>query len=76
MLTHGRIFGDGPVPYFAPYELRHTFATRLSAGGVADAVFIGCMRVGVIYGLQGFGASASAHCRGRRINFEHTFAHT
>ena len=24
------------VPYFAPYELRHTFATRLSAGGVAD----------------------------------------
>src|SRR5712675_2464409 len=24
------------VPYFAPYEMRHTFATRLSAGGVAD----------------------------------------
>jgi integrase len=24
------------VPYFAPYELRHTFAARLSAGGVAD----------------------------------------
>ncbi len=24
------------VKYFAPYELRHTFATRLSAGGVAD----------------------------------------
>ena len=24
------------VPYFAPDELRHTFATRLSAGGVAD----------------------------------------
>jgi len=24
------------VAYFAPYELRHTFATRLSAGGVAD----------------------------------------
>jgi integrase len=24
------------VRYFAPYELRHTFATRLSAGGVAD----------------------------------------
>ena len=23
------------VPYFAPYELRHTFATRSSAGGVA-----------------------------------------
>ena len=26
----------GGVPYLAPYELRHTFATRLSAGGVAD----------------------------------------
>jgi site-specific recombinase XerD len=24
------------VTYFAPYELRHSFATRLSAGGVAD----------------------------------------
>jgi integrase len=24
------------VPYFTLYELRHTFATRLSAGGVAD----------------------------------------
>ena len=24
------------VPYFAPHELRHTFALRLSAGGIAD----------------------------------------
>lgn len=24
------------VPYFSLYELRHTFATRLSEGGVAD----------------------------------------
>ena len=24
------------IPYFSLYELRHTFATRLSAGGVAD----------------------------------------
>jgi integrase len=24
------------VPYFTIYELRHTFATRLSSGGVAD----------------------------------------
>ena len=24
------------IPYFSIYELRHTFATRLSAGGVAD----------------------------------------
>jgi site-specific recombinase XerD len=27
---------ESGVAYFAPYELRHTFATRLSAGGVAD----------------------------------------
>src|ERR1700680_4197964 len=24
------------VPYFAPYELRHTFATRLREGGVGE----------------------------------------
>ncbi len=24
------------IPHFSIYELRHTFATRLSAGGVAD----------------------------------------
>ena len=24
------------VPHFSLYELRHTFATRLSAGGVSD----------------------------------------
>ena len=28
--------GRANVPYFSLYELRHTFATRLSAGGVAD----------------------------------------
>lgn len=28
--------GKAGVPYFPLYELRHTFATRLSAGGVAD----------------------------------------
>ncbi|HUE22489.1 MAG TPA: tyrosine-type recombinase/integrase [Bryobacteraceae bacterium] len=28
--------GRAGVPYFPLYELRHTFATRLSAGGVAD----------------------------------------
>jgi hypothetical protein len=37
---------------------------------------LGRMGAGVIYGLQGFGASASAHCRSRRINLEHTFVHT
>ncbi len=26
----------GGIPHFSLYELRHTFATRLSAGGVAD----------------------------------------
>lgn len=34
------------VPYFAPYELRHTFATRLSAGGVADHVVTQLLRQG------------------------------
>jgi integrase len=34
------------VPYFAPYELRHTFATRLSAGGVADHMVTPMLRQG------------------------------
>lgn len=34
------------VPYFALYELRHTFATRLSAGGVADHVVTQMLRQG------------------------------
>ena len=37
------------VPYFAPYELRHTFATRamgLSAGGVADHMVTQMLRQG------------------------------
>jgi integrase len=34
------------VPYFAPYELRHTFATRLSAGGVADHIVTQMLRQG------------------------------
>jgi integrase len=33
-----------PVPCFAPYELRHTFATRLSAGGVADHMVMRMLR--------------------------------
>lgn len=34
------------VKYFAPYELRHTFATRLSAGGVADHMVTQMLRQG------------------------------
>jgi len=34
------------VPYFALYELRHTFAARLSAGGVADHMVTQMLRQG------------------------------
>src|SRR5437879_7347620 len=34
------------VPYFALYELRHTFETRLSAGGVADDMVTKMLRQG------------------------------
>ncbi len=34
------------VPYFSLYELRHTFATRLSAGGVADNFVTQMLRQG------------------------------
>jgi len=34
------------VPYFTLYELRHTFATRLSAGGVADHMVTQMLRQG------------------------------
>jgi integrase len=34
------------VPYFALYELRHTFATRLSAGGVSDHFVTQMLRQG------------------------------
>jgi integrase len=34
------------VPYFALYELRHTFATRLSVGGVADHMVTQMLRQG------------------------------
>jgi integrase len=34
------------VPYFSLYELRHTFATRLSAGGVADHFVAQMLRQG------------------------------
>jgi integrase len=34
------------VPYFTLYEVRHTFATRLSAGGVADHMVTQMLRQG------------------------------
>ena len=34
------------VPYFSLYELRHTFATRLSSGGVADHFVTQMLRQG------------------------------
>jgi len=34
------------VPYFTLYELRHTFATRLSAGGVSDHFVTQMLRQG------------------------------
>src|SRR5262249_46093132 len=34
------------VPYFSLYELRHTFATRLSAGGVSDHFVTQMLRQG------------------------------
>jgi integrase len=34
------------VPYFAPYELRHAFATRLSADGAADHMVTQMLRQG------------------------------
>jgi integrase len=37
---------DAKVPYFSLYELRHTFATRLSAGGVADHFVTQMLRQG------------------------------
>ena len=38
--------GRAGVPYFPLYELRHTFATRLSAGGVADHFVTQMLRQG------------------------------
>jgi len=34
------------APYFAPYQLRHAFATRLSAGDVADHTVTQMLRQG------------------------------
>ena len=41
-----RLLPHAQVPYFALYELRHTFATRLSAGGVADHMVTQMLRQG------------------------------
>ena len=37
---------ESRVPFFAPYELRHTFATRLIAGGVAHHMMTQMLRQG------------------------------
>jgi integrase len=39
-------FKKAGVSYFSLYELRHTFATRLSAGGVADHFVTQMLRQG------------------------------
>ena len=39
-------FGARGYPIFSLYELRHTFATRLSAGGVADHFVTQMLRQG------------------------------
>jgi len=70
------------VPYFALYELRHTFATRLSAGGVADHMVTQMLRQGdadvfKLYSRAKLGMNArgarEAGSKGERArNFEHT----
>jgi integrase len=42
--TWMEVLKKAQVPYFALYELRHTFATRLSAGGVADRMVTQLLR--------------------------------
>jgi integrase len=42
----GRALNQAGVPYFPIYHLRHTFATRLSAGGVADHFVTQMLRQG------------------------------
>lgn len=48
------------VPYFSLYELRHTFATRLSAGGVADHFVTQLLRQGGLRSVQAVTARQSS----------------
>jgi hypothetical protein len=41
-----RLWAHFPFPYFSLYELRHTFAARLGAGGVADHFVTQMLRQG------------------------------
>ena len=41
-----RTLKSAGLPHFSLYELRHTFATRLSAGGVADHFVTQMLRQG------------------------------
>jgi integrase len=41
-----RVLKRAGIPHFSMYELRHTFATRLSAGGVADHFVTQMLRQG------------------------------
>ena len=42
--TASKPYQKAGLPHFALYEVRHTFATRLSAGGVADHVVTQMLR--------------------------------
>ena len=52
------------VPYFSLYELRHTFATRLSAGGVADHFVTQMLRQGDSGGIQAVQPGQAQHDAG------------
>ena len=45
-LRGDRTLQRAAIPHFSLYELRHTFATRLSAGGVADHFVTQMLRQG------------------------------
>jgi hypothetical protein len=69
------------VPYFALYELRHTFATRLSAGGVADHMATQMLRqgdAGVVFKLYSQAELREFHSRSGRFDrfYSHFFAWT
>ena len=63
------------VPYFAPYELRNTFATRLSAGGVAHHMVTGDAEVLKLYSQAKLGMMRGLWPdwlgKQRAANFEH-----
>ena len=52
------------LPHFSLYELRHTFATRLSAGGVADHFVTQMLRQGDAAGVQALQPGEAEHDAG------------